>query len=204
MRKIKMWSLGVIGFVFAISFGRWSQSLFTQSESVHFSVNFPTGGGAQTMSCCDLGGPWANNPEQNENDYPAGGVLTWGREGEIVVDVGKEGFLKRTLQPGFLNLSTHWLRNVGTRPYQIGLEMEMCGLDLEWDTFESSWDPVSQTFTRLIEPGKVVNMDWYITIPPDDLDQSTICEGQLKVLDAQNQSLVTTLPIKIINSRVQE
>ena len=204
MKKIHMWSLGMLGFVFAVSFGWWAQSLFTKSELMHFSVNFPAGGGsAQTMSCCDLGGPWARTREPNWNEYSAGGVLTWGEEGKIVVDVGRQGFLKRTLQPDFVSLSTHWLRNVGTQPYQIRLEMDMCGMDLEWETFESNWDSLTKTSTRLIAPGATFNMDWYFRIPRAYRSRSVVCEGQLRVFDAQTQSLLTALPIKIINSRAE-
>ncbi|MBU1878069.1 MAG: hypothetical protein KJ734_03875, partial [Chloroflexi bacterium] len=99
------------------------------------------------------------------------------------------------------NLSTHWLRNVGTRPYQIRLEMDLCEMDLEWETHESSWDPATKTSTRMIDPGEVFNMDWYFRIPRERLNQSTICEGHLKVFDARTGTLLTDLPIMIVNSR---
>jgi hypothetical protein len=203
MAKVRAGFLGILGFVFAIGFGRWAQSLFTVSELVHFSVNYPSDGRAETMSCCDLGGPWARDRDPNWNEYAAGGLLTWGEEGGIVVDVGRQGLLKRTLQPGFLSLSTHWLRNVGTQPYQIRLDMELCGMELEWETFERDWDPVTRTSTRLIEPGDTFNMDWYFHVPPELRSQGVVCEGELDVYDAQTEALLTALPITIINSRAQ-
>lgn len=201
MRQLRTWSFGILGFAFALSFGRWAQSLFTVSELIHFSVNFPGGGSAQTMSCCDLGGPWARERDPDWNDYSSGGILTWGEEGEVVVDVGRQGFVKRTLQPHFVSLSSHWLRNVGVQPYQIRLEMDMCGWDLEWETFERDWDPVAKTSTRMIEPGKTFNMDWYFHIPAESRQQSVVCEGQLSVYNAQNDDLLSELPIRIVNSR---
>jgi hypothetical protein len=201
MARRQLWFLGIAGFLFAILFGRWAQSLFTQAELVHFSVNFPSDGRAETMSCCDLGGPWARDRDPDWSDYPAGGLLAYGEEGALVVDVGKQGVLKRMLQPNLLSISTHWLRNVGTQPYQIRLEMDMCGLDLEWVTFERDWDPLTKTSTRMIDPGDTFNMDWYFKIPPELRQRAIVCEGQLRVSDAQTETLLTALPIKILNSR---
>jgi hypothetical protein len=200
MKRIGLYSLGLLGFVFAIGFGKWAQSLFTKSELMHFSVNFPSEGRAETMSCCNVGGPWAREYGDDWNDYPAGGLLAYGEEGALVVDVGRQGFLKRTLQPNFISISSHWLRNVGTQPYRIRLEMEMCDLEMEWLTFERDWDQASQSSTRYIEPGDTFNMDWFFTIPPEQRNRTIICEGELRVLDADKAALLTDLPVKIVNS----
>jgi hypothetical protein len=196
-------SLGVLGFLFATLFGRWSQYLFTNSELIHFSVNFPGTGRAETMACCDLGGPWARERDPQSTDYAAGGLLPWGEEGRIVVDLGKQGLPKRLLQPNFISLSSHWLRNVGTQPYRIKLDMEMCGFELEWETFEAEWDPVTHSSTRAIEPGDTFNADWFIKIPPELRDQAVVCEGQLSVSDAETGASLSELPITIINSRAE-
>jgi hypothetical protein len=201
MARIGRLALGLFGLAFAVLFGRWSQYLFTNSELIHFSVNFPGSARAETMSCCDLGGPWTRGRDPEWNDYAAGGLLPWGEEGAIRIDVGKQGILKRLLQPNFISISSHWLRNVGTRPYRIGLDMDMCDLDLEWETFEAAWDPVQRVSTRAIEPGDTFNMDWFITIPPESRDQSIICDGLLTVLDADTGDPLSEIPIQIINSR---
>jgi hypothetical protein len=201
MKKMKTWGLALLGLAFAVGFGLWAQSLFTVSELVHFSVNFPSDGRAETMACCNVGGPWERDHGPDWDDYPSGGLLAYGEEGALVIDVGRQGVLKRILQPNYLSISSHWIRNVGTQPYQIRLQMEMCGMELEWLTFERDWDPVTKTSTRLIEPGDTYNMDWFFTVPAEDRDQSLICEAQLSVFDAQSDALLTAMPIKIINSK---
>ena len=200
MRGTTRWALALLGLAFAVGFGLWAQSLFVKAELMHFSVNFPSDGRAETMSCCDLGGPWSRDRDPDWNDYAAGGVLAYGEEGAIVIDVGQQGLLKRTLQPNYLSISTHWLRNVGTRPYQIRLAMDMCGWDLQWVTFERDWDPEARVSTRFIDPGDSYNMDWFFTIPKEERAQATICEGQLDVYDAATDDLLTELPIMIVNS----
>lgn len=204
MKILKSFVFALAGFLFAVVFGLWARSLFTISESVHFSVNFPAGEGvaaSEVMNCCDLGGPWARLSPEEWFKYPSGGVLVWGREGSIVIDVGREGFLKRTLQHGYVNLSSHWIRNVGLKPYQIQLDMQLCDLELEWETHEASWDSVNKVSKREIDPGEVFNMDWYFQIPPEYLKRNVVCEGTLEVLDANTQASLSLLPIAIINSR---
>ncbi len=203
MKNVKLWSLALVGFVFAVGFGKWAQSLFTKSELMHFSVNFPSEGRAETMSCCNVGGPWARTYGDDWNDYPSGGLLAYGEEGALVVDLGQQGLLKRALQPNFVSISSHWLRNVGTQPYRIRIEMEMCDLPMEWVTFERDWDPATHTSTRLIEPGDTFNMDWFFRISAEQRQQSTVCAGELRIVDAGTGDLLTDLPVKIVNSAVE-
>ena len=200
-----LFALGFIGFGFAIGFGRWSQSLFTKSEVMHFSVNFPAGdavsAGGTTLSCCDpeeLGSPWARDPDFG--DIPSGGLLAWGEENRVLFDVGRQGWIKRLVQPNFITISSHWMRNVGTQPFRIRLEMDMCDLETEWDTFERDWDPVTHTSTRYIEPGKLFNMDWFFRITPEQRQRDVLCDGKLSVFDADAGTLLSELPISIINS----
>jgi len=200
MKRFGTYSLALLGFVFAIGFGKWAQSLFTKSELMHFSVNFPSEGRAEAMSCCDVGGPWARSYGDDWNDYPEGGLLAYGEEGALVVDVGQQGLLKRTLQPNFISISSHWLRNVGTQPYRIRLEMDMCDLEMEWLTFERDWDQATQTSTRYIEAGDTYNMDWFFRISPAQRSQSLICDGELRIIDADSDTVLTDLPVKIVNS----
>ena len=134
--------------ILTVLFGRWALGLFTVSEYVHFSINFPTRGGFEQLPLDDLPSPWSRVPEKEWNGYPAGGLLVWGREGEVVVDLGRRGWIKKLLQPGALLLSTHWLRNVGTVGRRVHLDLSMCGFDVTWVTFEADWDPDSCSSTR--------------------------------------------------------
>jgi hypothetical protein len=203
MVRIGRLSMAMLGLLFAVFFGRWAQQLFTSSELIHFSVNFPGSERAETMSCCDLGGPWARDREDEWNEYAAGGLLPWGEEGAITVDLGKQALPKRLLQPNYISLSSHWIRNVGVQPYNIGLEMDMCGLDLKWETFETAWDPEEQVFTRALEPGETFNMDWFITVPAETRNQSMICDGVLTIQDAETDTPLSEISIKLINSRAE-
>jgi hypothetical protein len=138
MRDPLNWVLFSVAMATTVLVGRWGKALLVTSEYVHFSVNFPARRGAPApdsgpmgterrgglaesaegrppqLSRSDLGGPWARLAEHEWTGYPAGGLLVWGREGSITIDIGRRGVLKAWLQPRRLLLSTHWLRNVGT------------------------------------------------------------------------------------------
>jgi hypothetical protein len=205
MKKINNKNIKYVTFVCALIItifaGRWAQGLFLESEFVHFSINFPTVEGAESIPLEDLGGPWTMLEENEWDGYPAGGLLVWGREEKIVVDVGKQGIIKHLMQPRDVTLSTHWLRNVGTRPFRIRLDIDMCQIPVEWATFETYWDDITKESTREIIPGSFYNMDWHFKLPPDWKKKNIICEGGIKVLDAESDKLLTFLPIHIINSQ---
>ena len=133
---------------------------------------------------------------------PAGGVLVWGTEGQVLIDVGQEGWLKR-LQPRFFNLSSHWIRNVGVKPYKIRLDMDLCDFELEWETPEANWDQATQSSTRTSSPGKLQHG---LVLPHSDRSHARErgLPGQLEVLDAETGESLSVLPITILNSRGQQ
>jgi len=181
--------------------GRWAVSLFRASEFVHFSVNFPTGPGAAVLPRATVGGPWSRIPDEEWDGYPAGGLVAWGTEGAIRVDLGKAGLLKRMLQPWVVSLSSHWIRNVGQLERRIRLELDACGLPVRWETFEAAWDPASHATTRAIPPGGTFSMDWVLDVPPARRASPILCVGALRVFDAETGALLTELPLTLVNDR---
>jgi hypothetical protein len=187
---------------FSLSFSLWSKSM-TTIRIVHFG-EFPhqwdiSPGKNELLR---FASPWNDFGEWK--DYPAGGVSTWGTSGNVLVDVGQEGWLKHTLQPNFLNISSHWIRNVGVKPYKIRLEMSLCDFELDWDTPEANWDQATHSTTLYIPPSRTFNMDWNFHIPPEKMQQAVVCKGQLEVFDAETGDSLTVLPITILNSRATQ
>ena len=45
-------------------------------------------------------------------------------------------------------------------------------------------------------------MDWFFKIQPEQRNQSSICEGELRVFDADSNTLLTDLPVRIVNSAI--
>lgn len=193
--------VAVVFCVASIVAGRWAMSHIRHSEFVHFSVNFPANPDAPVISRQELGGPWALLPDDQWQGYPPGGILVWGREGAVEIDLGEQGVLKRLLQPDLIAMGSHWIRNVGKTPRRIKMKLDMCGMDVKWETFEKDWDRNEKASTREIPPGKTFNMDWHVHVDPEARERYEMCNGSLELRDADTGEVLTTLPIRLINSR---
>ncbi len=204
MRRYRRLLVGALALVITVLMGRWGKALFTTSEFVHFSVNFPTAPGVPQADRTRVGGPWTRLPEGEWRGFPTGGLLVWGREGRITVDLGGQGILKRLAQPDVLTVSSHWLRNIGVRPYRICLGFDACGMPVTWDTFERDWDNDSRCATRQLSPGETFNMDWILRIPEPRRRRRIICESHIDVIDADSGGLLTRFPVSIIDSKNPE
>ena len=192
----------VVSCLITILAGWWVMRLLMSAEYVHFNANFPVNGKEQTLSLDQVGGPWTMLEEGEWKGYAPGGLMVWGREGEVKVDVGGQGILKRIVQPWDVTIATYWIRNVGLKPRKVRLDLDMCGMPVKWVTFEREWDPAGHRTTREIKPAKTYCMDWHIRVPEERRNQKQICRGGLKIFDADTGSQLTYLPITIENSRV--
>jgi len=196
--------IGLSACIIALILGRWAIGLAHVSELVHFSINFPVGTGHETMPRSDLGGPWTMLDDGEWQGYPEGGLIVWGREEKIVVDLGRQSFIKRMVQPNYISVSSHWVRNVGTRPYTVRVESDLCGLDYKYESFESSWNNDTATLDRPIPPGETFNLDWYIRIPEERRSDEIICSGEIRIVNAETDDVLTRLPLSIVNTEAGE
>jgi hypothetical protein len=170
-----LWFLVALGVAFGIGAFRGTMS---SAESVHFSINYPAKGK-------DAGGPGPT-----------------AKLGFVAVDVSKTGFLKALVQPRVVNLSSHWLRNVGDKPLRIRLAIEGIKSPVRWDSTEKTWDQENHAIMRPLAPGETVTVDWFITLPdPLPADATVVEKGRIVVYDAESGAQLSALPLSIINSK---
>lgn len=176
-----------LGLGLALIAGAWRSRMAT-AESVHFSFNVP--------SAASNAGP--------------GGLGPFGREGYIAVDLARTGLPKRLIQPSLLNLSSHWVRNVGKTPIRLRLEMvegtrtAASAVRIEWESRERSFDPKTHMLGRPLAPGEEITVDWLLTIPPDanapvaDATGAVIAwQGTLVARDADTAVELSRLPMVV-------
>jgi len=159
----------------------YAEMVLGPTELVHFWVPFP-----------------ANVARPMSIPIPGGGTV-FARP--IIVDVHKQGIFKRVFNPWIIGLSTHWLVNVGDRPYRIGLKLVNTTIPIKWEVSAGiPWDPESKTFARPIEPGKMVpelGVDWFFYIPEEMRALPVWYRGGLEVFDADRGETLTLIPITI-------
>jgi hypothetical protein len=162
-----------VGLAGALGLGAYRNTM-ADAESVHYSLNFPARG------------------------YAAGGEGAMGKSGHVIVNVGNTGIIKRLLQPNEVNLSSHWVKNVGDTPRRIRLEAEGVQYPLKWASMERSWDDRTLTLGRRLKPGESVTVDWELTLPRP-LPNGIIVDSRIVVYDADTGERLTAMPIRIVN-----
>ncbi len=167
--------LFVIALWVALMLGQYRKAL-SASESVHFAVNFP----AMTTA-------------------RAGGLGAMGKDGPVVIDLARTGFIKNLIQPHRINISSHWISNKGDRPRRIRLELVGIDYPTEWQTTDKTFNPRTHEFGRLIAPKQSVSVDWDIEIPAAAAKRKAIASGGVAVIDAQTGERISLLPIRIVN-----
>jgi hypothetical protein len=114
------------------------------------------------------------------------------------VDLANTGLIKRMLQPNEVNLSSHWVKNVGDITRRIRLEAEGVAYPLRWDSMERTWDSRTRTLGRPLKPGEYVTVDWTLTLPRP-LPTGTIVDSHIVVFDADTGERLTEMPIHVVN-----
>jgi hypothetical protein len=165
----------VVALVIVFALG-WYRAGISDAESVHFSLNYPAKG---TLS---------------------GGVGAMGKEGVVVVNLANTGFIKRLVQPNVVNLSSHWLRNVGDRPRRVSIEMTGVPYPVRWDSTELTWDETRHAIGRSLPPRSTATVDWYITLPATLPAGDTVLDTTIVVRDSDTGEQLTALPLKIVTT----
>lgn len=182
-----LFAAAAAGLCIALLLAVWRDDI-SAAESVHFCVNIP----------------------QSAADQVPGGMGATGREGRILVDLARMGAPKRLLQPALLNLSSHWVKNVGDKPLRLRLALVEAAppaygpVPIEWSSTEKSFDQVTHELGRILEPGDSVSMDWEFRLPArayvgpsDETSPSIAWTGVLEARDADTEEVLTRLPITI-------
>ncbi len=172
-RKATYLLLFVAAMAFAFGLGAYRNTM-GDAESVHYSLNFPARG------------------------YAAGGEGAMGKSGHVIVNLGNTGIIKRLLQPNEVNLSSHWVKNVGDTPRRIRLAAEGVQYPLQWSSIDRSFDPRTLVVGRTLPPGDAVTIDWELTLPRP-LPEGLIVDSRIVVYDADTGERLTAMPIRIVN-----
>jgi hypothetical protein len=151
------------------------RTTMADAESVHYSLNFPARG------------------------YAAGGEGAMGTSGHVIVNLGNTGFIKQILQQGEVNLSSHWVKNVGKVPRRIRLEAEGVQYPLKWTSIDRYFDESTRTVRRALAPGESVTIDWELTLPRPLPQDGIIVDSRIVVYDADTGERLTAMPIRIVN-----
>jgi hypothetical protein len=127
---------------------------------------------------------------------------------EFVYDINNQGFPKRLIQPGKISVSTgHGGEIVNKTDKAILVNVRTEGLPgkPELESVNPSFDEKSKRFVKPIKPGESLSLGVDLEIPRSLLSKNHIVsQGSVIFEDANDGTILGTLPVKIINSAIRE
>ena len=124
----------------------------------------------------------------------------------IVYDIAKQSTPKRLVQPGKISLATGHgspgIVNKGKEPIAIAVKAEGFSGNVQITSKDPSFVTETGKFTKPIQPGKDLNLSIILDISRKELKNNSVSNGNIQFTDYNTGKLLTTLPVKVINSNV--
>jgi hypothetical protein len=150
-----------------------------------------------TVAAGERGGFTMNFPASGRE---AGGPSPRELTGVVVVSLDRAGIVKRLVQPSVVEVASHVVRNVGTVPRRIRFEAEGFGDEIEWHSRDRAWNPNTHEIERDIAPGEAVDFGLLVQVPKPLTPSAVPLQGAIRILDARNGTLLSTLPVRFVRS----
>lgn len=124
----------------------------------------------------------------------------------IVYDIQNQGIPKSLVQPGRISIATghgaSGVVNKGKEPVLVQVNVTGISGDVQLTSTDISFEPQTGKFKKAIEPGKELNISLLLDIPRSELKKNVISDGKVEFTDYESGKILATLPLKIINSSV--
>lgn len=127
---------------------------------------------------------------------------------EFVYDIDSQGLPKRLVQPGKISVSTGHgggIVNKTGKAILVNVRTEGLPGKVELESTNPAFDQKSKRFVKPIKPGEALSLGVDLEIPRSLLSKNRIIgQGSVIFEDANDGTVLGTLPVKIINSAVEE
>lgn len=120
----------------------------------------------------------------------------------VTVDLNGQGFPKKLLQPGLIQVRTHGIVNKSKKDYTLQFELTDNSLPVRWNVKDAAWDEKNHVLARSFKPGEKIGVELLFNVPKELLSNSNIYNAKLKVLDYNTKEQLGYVPINIVNSNV--
>jgi hypothetical protein len=171
--KAALWFVVTVAMVFAVGFYR---DAIGDGEAASFGLNYPATG------------------------KDVGGIGARGTEGYALVNLAHMGLLKKMTQPNVVEFSSHFVKNVGDEARRIRLEAEGFAYPVRWESNEATWDEEKREIGRPLQPGSMVTVHLFVTLPKPLPPGDTILDGKIVVYDADTDERLSALPVFVVRN----
>lgn len=118
----------------------------------------------------------------------------------VTVDLKGEGFLKKIIQPGLIQVNTHGIVNKTKKDITLQFELTDNSLPVMWNITDKAWDEKNHVLARSLKPGEQIAVGMLFNVPKELRSNPVIYKGNLKVLDYNSKEQLADVPINLINS----
>jgi hypothetical protein len=167
--RAALWVVAGMSLVFAL--GAYNKSI-SAGERGSFVMNYPATGTA------------------------AGGPSPRALTGTVVVPLDNRGFIKRTVQPGVIEVASHVVSNVGDAPRRIRFETAGFPVGTEAHSRDRAWNPETGEIERDLAPGAVVDFGLLVKLPSPLPARSVPVSGTIFIVDARDGKRLSELPVR--------
>lgn len=125
----------------------------------------------------------------------------------VIFDIAEEGIPKRLVQPGKISISTGsgaGIVNNGKEPVLVQVKAEGFTGDVQIDSSDSSFEEQTGKFVKPLQPGQGLNLGIVLDIPRHNINESLVSNGNIEFTDSKSGKLLAKLPVKVINSSVNQ
>jgi hypothetical protein len=168
-----IWAIAGLAMVFAL--GAYNKDI-SAGERGSFVMNYPATGSA------------------------AGGPSPRALTGFVVIPLDSQGAVKRTLQPGVIEVASHVVSNVGDTPRRIRFETSGFPPDTETHSRDRAWNPTTHEIERDLAPGAAVDFGLLVKLPKPLPASSVPVSGTIYVVDARSGKRLSQLPVRVTQS----
>lgn len=127
---------------------------------------------------------------------------------EFVYDVNNQGIPKRLVQPGKISVSTGHgggIVNKTDKAILVNVKTEGLAGKSELGSTSPTFDKKSKKFVKPIKPGEALSLGVDLKIPRSLLSKNRIVsQGSVIFENANDGTILGTLPVKIINSAIRD
>ncbi|WP_318508822.1 hypothetical protein [Bacillus sp. T3] len=122
----------------------------------------------------------------------------------IVLDLAKQGWPKKLIQPGLVQISNGHgpmgIQNISNEDLYVQVSLKNFPGEVELDIPEMEYDKETNALIQPLKPEQFFKVDLAVEIPKEYRNKLVGFSGAIQFINQKDQSLLSSIPIHIVNS----
>lgn len=122
----------------------------------------------------------------------------------IVLDLAKQGWPKKLVQPGLVQISNGHgpmgIQNISNQDLYVQVSLKSFPGEVELEIPELEYDKETYAFMKPLKAEQVFKVDLAVEIPKEYRNKLVGFSGVIQFINQKDQSLLSSIPVHIVNS----